>query len=451
MRALRLELRRSLAPWAGLLIVAAAVALLYSLSAPWWKGPEAWDAQWHSAAQWVRFLLVFLWPLVIGAGAVAGLRDHRSGTTDLLATAARPAWQRGAATAGALAICLVLGYLAVFALGAVQVIWNGGYFHLAWLPITAVGALSVVAGGWLGMGVARVFPSVLTPPLLAVSALVALVFLTISQDPSTEPTKVVPNQVTLLSPALWAMRNVYDTVAAAASTGQAIWLTGLALTGFGLLVATSVRLRLIALVPALLGVSLALPVLPARTFVPNEAASAWVCRENVCLSRMRSSTMDSFAPVAAEALRLLAKLPDAPTQVREVPQPRLHRGGVPRTPDVVPVHFNGAFRLVQPGDWLTELVAGAGTPTCFGQSDDEQLTVREAAARAAVGAWFTGELKPVRNYHFITEAAAEPARRAFDALRSLPVDQQVARVRAARAVGLSCQGDQLTALTDGTL
>ncbi|MEU0881398.1 hypothetical protein ABZ345_22530 [Lentzea sp. NPDC005914] len=448
MRALRVELRRSLAPWAGLLVVATAVALLYSLSAPWWKGPEASDAQWHSAAQWVRFLLVFLWPLVVGAGAVAGLRDHRAGTGDLFATAARPAWQRGAATAGALAIYLVLGYLVVFAIGAVQVVWHGGYPHLAWLPITAVGALAVVAGGWLGMGVARVFPSALTPPLLAVTSLVALVFLTISQD----RWQTLPNEVTLLSPALGAVRNVYETVSLAASAGQAIWLTGLALSGFGLLVATSVRLRALALVPALMGAAIALPVLPARTLVLDEAASTLVCRENVCLSRMRESTLDSFAPVAAEALRLLAKLPNPPTKVQEVPLPRVYEGGVPRTADVVPVHFNGdAFKRAQQGDWLAELVAGAGTPTCFGELDDGQKTIREAAARTAVAAWFTGDLKPLKYFRYIREGAAEPAQRAFDSLRGLPADQQVARVSAARAVGLSCRGDQLTALTNGAL
>lgn len=451
MKALRVELRRSVAPWAGLVLVGAAVTLLYSLSAPWWKGPEAWDEQWHSAAQWVRFLLVFLWPMVVGAGAIAGMRDHRAGIEDLLATTARPAWQRAAATAGALAFCLVVAYLLVFALGAVLVVGHGGYFHLAWLPITAVGALAVVAGGWLGMGVARVFPSVLTPPLLALSSLIALVFLTLSQDPVSEPEVVVPNQITLLSPALGAMRNVYDTVATAANTGQAIWLTGLALTGFGLYAAATTRLRLLALVPVVVSAAVALPLLPARTFVLNEAASAAVCRGNVCLSRMRESTLDAFAPVAEEALRLLAKLPDAPTSVREVPYPAENQDGIPRTADVVPVHFNGnAFDLATPGDWLAELVAGGGTPTCFNPDGSEKI-IREAAARTAVAAWFTGDLKPLPNYRLIRSGAAEPAARALAALRSLPADEQWARVNAAREVGLSCQGDQLAALTGGTL
>ncbi|MFJ5986980.1 hypothetical protein [Lentzea sp. NPDC092896] len=451
MKALRVELRRSIAPWAGLVLVGAAVTLLYSLSAPWWKGLEAWDEQWHSAAQWVRFLLVFLWPMVVGAGAIAGLRDHRAGTEDLLATTARPAWQRAAATAGALAFCLVAAYLLVFALGATLVVAHGGYFHLAWLPITAVGALAVVAGGWLGMGVARVFPSVLTPPLLALSSLIALVFLTVSQDPVSEPEVVVPNQITLLSPALGAMRNVYDTVATAANTGQAIWLTGIALTGFGLYAAATTRLRVLALAPVLVSAAIALPLLPARTFVLNEAASASVCRENVCLSRMHESTLDSFAPVAEEALRLLAKLPDAPTSVREVPYPAQNQGGIPRTADVVPVHFNGdPFRFATPSDWLAALVAGAGTPTCFSDLDGDEKVIREAAARTAVAAWFTGELKPLPDFRFIREGAAEPAGRALTALRSLPADEQLVRVTTARQVGLSCQGDQLAVLTGGT-
>lgn len=452
MRALRVELRRSIAPWAALFVLAAAVALVYSLSAPWWKGPEAWDAQWHSAAQWLRFLLVFLWPLVVGAGAIAGLRDHRAGTRDLFATTARPAWHRGIAAAGALGICLVLAYLAVFALGAVQVAANGGYFHLAWLPITAVGALAVVAGGWFGMGVARAVPSPLTPPLLVGGSLIFLVFLTISQDSSPASEVTLPNQVTLLSPALAATRNVYDTVAAPASAGQAIWLTGLALTGFGLYLATSARRRVLAMVPVLAGAAIALPVLPARTFVLNETASALVCRGEVCLSHMRESTLDSFAPVARDALRLLAKLPDAPKSVREVFDPRPVDGGIARTAAVVPVSFNSdTFKFAKPDEWLSALVAGGGTPSCLGETALDENTVREAAARTAVAAWFTGELKPLPAFRYVRDGAAGPAARAWEMLRALPAQEQLARVSAARAVGLSCRGDQLAVLTGGAL
>lgn len=142
----------------------------------------------------------------------------------------------------------------------------------------------------------------------------------------------------------------------------------------------------------------------------------------MCLSRLHESTLDSFAPVAEEALRLLAKLPDAPKSVREVFDPRPLHTGITRSPEVVPVSFNSdTFKFAKPGDWLPVLVAGGGTPSCLGDTSPDETTIREVAARTAVAAWFTGELKPLPHF------------------------------RSARAAGLSCQGDQLAVLTGGAL
>ena len=74
---LRTELRRSTAPVAGIGFLLGALALLYGLSGPWYKGSAPWDEQWTGLAQWTRHLMVFLWPLVVGVGAWQGLRDHR--------------------------------------------------------------------------------------------------------------------------------------------------------------------------------------------------------------------------------------------------------------------------------------------------------------------------------------------------------------------------------------
>ena len=82
---LRIELRRSIAPWAGLAVLVVALGFLFLLSGPWWKAPAAWTSQTTTAALWVRFLLVFLWPIVVGAGAIQGMRDSRSGMVELLA------------------------------------------------------------------------------------------------------------------------------------------------------------------------------------------------------------------------------------------------------------------------------------------------------------------------------------------------------------------------------
>jgi hypothetical protein len=445
-RALGIELRRSVAPWAALVVLVVAVAFLYLLSGPWWKGSENWTWQWTSAALWERFLLTFLWPIAVGAGALQGLRDQRSGMGELLRTTPRPTWQRAAATAGAVGLLLAVAYLALFLLGAVQVIGNGGYFHLGWLPIMVVGALSLVAGAWLGMGVARTFPSTLTPPLLAVAALVGMAFLLTSTDVGES---VIPNRITLLSPAFHQVRYVFDTVAASVNVGQAVWLTGLAATGFLLIVAGTARTRLVALLPVVLGAAVALPILPDQPYVVNTAATELVCRGQVCVTRLHESTLDALAGSGEEALRLLAKLPDAPTGVREVIFPLPEQGSFPRTSDTVPVHFDDLATAGENPDWTRGLLAGAGTPTCLGETDPDDLVVREMAARTVTAAWFLGDLKPVRAIKFQRKAVAPLAQQAWDALRALSAEEQVARVSAARAVGLSCRGDQLTALAGG--
>ena len=98
-RVLRIELRRSVAPWAGIVVLTTALAFLYLVSTAWWRGTTAWTAQWTSLALWTRALLFYLWPLAVGLGALQGLRDHRSTMPELLTTTPRPAWHR-AASAG---------------------------------------------------------------------------------------------------------------------------------------------------------------------------------------------------------------------------------------------------------------------------------------------------------------------------------------------------------------
>jgi hypothetical protein len=257
----------------GLLLLLVALAFLHGFDGPWWKGSGRWTAQWTSAAWWERYLLAFLWPLAVGAGALQGLRDHRSRMTELLATTPRPAGQRALRTAGASALALAVAYLLVFLVGAAQVVASDGYFHLGWLPVAAVGVLGLVAGSWLGMGIGRAVPSVLAPPVLAVSSLLGMTFLTVATDATTDGT--VPHRLALLSPTLPQVDDVYLTVAGRVSLGQTVWLLGVAATGFLLFAAVTRRARLLAPLPALLAAMVALPLLPseaARTFVPDAAA-----------------------------------------------------------------------------------------------------------------------------------------------------------------------------------
>ncbi|MER5226882.1 hypothetical protein [Streptomyces flaveus] len=448
-RILRIELRRSTAPWAGLLVLLVALAFLHLLSGPWWKGPEMWTAQWTSTARWERFLLAFLWPLATGAGAVQGLRDHRSGMRELLATAPRPGWQRAAKTAGASALTLAVAYLLVFLVGAVQVIAGDGYFHLAWLPILAVGVLGLVAGAWLGMGIGRTVPSALTPPVLAVTSLVATVSLVVVMDAAAEG--AVPNRVALLSPALPEVNDVFVTVAGRVSLGQALWLLGVAATGFLLLAAAQRRARLLALLPLALGAAVALPILPsdpARAFVVDAGATAPVCSGRVCVTEVSRTRLATLAGPGEDALRLLAKLPGAPGSVREATGAWPPRTRQSRTADVVPVDFDApGFRGDVAGEELTRsLLTGAGTPPCVDEEGEYgPRYVRERAARNVAAAWFLGELRP-HHSAYLRDEIDVLARPAWNALRALPADEQRARITALRAAALSCDGDLLDVL-----
>ncbi|HWO63516.1 MAG TPA: hypothetical protein VNO31_26130, partial [Umezawaea sp.] len=166
-RILGIELRRSVALWIGAIVMLVALGMFYLFSAPWTKGTVAWTEQLPATSHWVRFMLVFLWPLAIGAGALQGLRDDRSHMTELLTSTSRPALHRVAATGLVIGVVLAVAYLLLVTVGGAQALAGGGYFSLKWLPATLVGVLALVAGAWFGMGVGRAFPSPLVPPLVS--------------------------------------------------------------------------------------------------------------------------------------------------------------------------------------------------------------------------------------------------------------------------------------------
>lgn len=201
-RVLRTELRRSVAPWAGGVILTSALAFLYLVNGSWWTGTTAWTAQWTSLALWSRSLLFYLWPLAVGFGALQGLRDHRSRMVELLTSTPRPARHRAAVPAGATAITLASAYALLILVGGVQVLANTAYTHAGWLPISLVGALFLVAGALLGMGVGRALPSALTPPLLAMSAFAftALMHLSLGRTATTDPAGDSRSRIRTASP-----------------------------------------------------------------------------------------------------------------------------------------------------------------------------------------------------------------------------------------------------------
>lgn len=455
-RVLRIELRRSVAPWAGVVSLCVALAFLYLVSGPWWKGSAPWTSQWTSLALWTRFLLAVLWPLALALGALQGLRDHRSRMTELLTSTPRPARHRAATTASATAITLSAAFTLVVLLGAVQVIGTTEYTHLGWLPISLVAVLALVAGALLGMGIGRNLPSPLTPPALAVAAFVFVNLLRMSTE-SAVPTAVSgPTGVTLLSPAVDEMLNVFLTLSAPVHLGQTVWLLGMAVTGFALLAAATPRARLLALAPVLAGAVIALLVLPAdprRVYVVDEAAAAQVCDGPVCVSTVHQERLADLAGPGKEALRLLRRVlgAEAPTSVRESTARRGIFDAPERSRTAVLFDFGDSVIADAEGEQLTRALLGQGmAPVCFARSAGESGTVGELAAQSVVAGWVLGDLRPFEGALHTPSDQLATARPVFKELKALPWSEQVARVKAAHTAAVSCSGDPLSILDGGT-
>ncbi|MFE9023871.1 hypothetical protein ACFYNL_35625 [Streptomyces sp. NPDC007808] len=459
LRVLRIELRRSVAPWAGAVVLVSALAFLYAVNGAWWNGTAAWTAQWTSLALWTRGLLFYLWPLAVGLGALQGLRDHRSKMSELLTSTPRPGRHRAATQAGATAITLASSFALLVLVGGVQVLADTEYTHLGWLPISSVGALFLVAGALLGMGAGRAVPSVLTPPALTMVAFVftALMHMSLGRTETTTAagiTSTEPNRVSLLSPTV-EVRDALVTLSASVHVGQTIWLLGMAATGFALLVAATARARLLALAPVLAGATLALLVLPSdprRIHVVDKAAAELVCDGPVCVARTHQARLADLAEPGKEALRLLHRAlgGQAPVSVRENTAV-LPEGSTPRwSRDTVLFEFDDDIIAAAKGEELTwALVAKGMVPGCapVGWSS---FGGDEFAQTVAVG-WVLGDLRSLPG----TEAAG--LRRQVDAetrpvwkeLEALPRAEQLSRINAMRTAALSCEGDAFDALKGG--
>lgn len=459
-RVLRIELKRSVAPWAGAAVLTTALGFLLLLKGTLGNGTTAWTAQWTAMALWIRGLLFYLWPLAVGLGALQGLRDHRSKISELLATTPRPARHRAAVLVGATAAALASAFALLIVVGGVQVLANTEYTHLGWLPISLVGALALVAGAVLGMGTARALPSVLTPPLLAIGAFAFTVLMQMSLGRTQTSTAsgipvTEPNQLSLLSPAVQDVRDTLTTLSASVHIGQTIWLLGMAVSGFALLVAARPRTRLLALTPLPAGAAVALLVLPTdpdRMFVIDKAAAEPVCDGPVCVTRTQQGRLDDVAGPGKKALSLLhtALGGRAPVSVREN-DTVLQEGTTPKwSGRTMPLDFDDSGVVAsKSGQELTWVLVGKGmVPGCspVGWSG----TGGEDVARAVAVGWVLGDLKSLPD-------VAESIRRHVDSegrplwkkFRALPPAQQRARIDAMRAAALSCKGDALAALTGG--
>jgi hypothetical protein len=257
----------------------------------------------------------------------------------------------------------------------------------------------------------------------------------------------LPNRVALLSPALTEPRGVFVTTAVSVDSGQFIFFAGLAVTGVALLGARSVRTRLLGLLPAVLTGVLALSLFPAAPdddTALDSVAVQRLCDGTVCVTRMHEDRLPVMATAGREALRLLARVPGAPTRVDEETAPAV-ADNPSRDPAVVLVDLQSfpELRTADADALRLAMVAGAGTPSCYRAYDYSEADI---AARTISAAWFTGELRALPQYGHEWSYMQGTVTPVWQTFQRLPASTQLARITAMRQVLLTCQGNPLTAL-----
>jgi hypothetical protein len=449
-RILRIELRRSNARWMALLLLPAALTF----------GEAGRGLTVLALDQ--RQALFEVFPLAMGVAAWHARRERRSRLDELLATTARPRWQRVLPGAAALAVGALAAYLVSTAVDVGMVLAAGGYLSAVALPIIAVGGLALVVGVSFGLALGRWLPFVLVPPLLVVYLAAAVFFGDTEAYTEGPNASFEPPGWMLLWGDLQVVGTEFDFAAVTAGThlGQALWAVALATAGLIVFATTRLRTRAAAIVAVVLGAAVAVAVLPDRyadAYRLDPGAVALVCTPDpprVCVMRAHQAALADLRGPAREALAALAaKLPDAPAKVVEVtymaPPP-------PRADTVhVALQVSEDGREVRSGlgtapDIRWDLLLGAGTPGCANApAPGTPGRRRYEIARFVAAAWLLDQEPPApadpSDPGLLQRGETLPV---YQALRELPPAEQRARVAELREAELACDGrDRLELLT----
>ena len=242
-RILRIELRRSVALWAALLIAAVGVFVLVRQQ----PAVRVVDGAGHRSARHAAA------DLAAGAGG-RGLAGHSAsaapGSRSCSSTTPRPRRRRVLPVATAMAIAAVAAYLVMLAGGAGHLRHLDAYFPPGAVPLIVLGALAMVAAVWLGLAIGALLPSPLTAPMLAVIGFLALALL-----PSHRLVRLASQRRArfLLFPQLAGPRDGASRCRCSprrANLSQALWLVALAATGLALFAAARPGTRLAAVLPS---------------------------------------------------------------------------------------------------------------------------------------------------------------------------------------------------------
>lgn len=427
-RVLGIELRRSAAPGTVLILSVAGVVLLFFAEG------VSFATGWMQLAMAQRLYLAVLWPVALAAGAWQAGRERRSKVAELFASTPRPRVHRTVPTLAAMAVAVVCAYLVAGIAGGLWIMGTAEYLPVQVFAVTAVGALALVAAVWLGLAVGRLLPWLVTAPAVGIAGLALLLLIPGATRPH--------GWLALVFSPIYEMNlpGPYTTVPGRASAAQAVWLAALAVTAVLLFASGGWRTRVAALMPVVLGVALAITVMPHQNRFVTDAidpvAKELVCTGDdprVCVSRVHSGLLPEVTGPAREGLKVLAKLPDAPTLVHEDTTTYFPEIFPAWRTDVVLLEIEAGAdgHLANKPGVLAAVVAGAfaSPPGC---EDYTGMSDRLAAAY-----WLIGR-EPVADGVHGPENDAEAAE-LWNNLRRLPAAEADARVVALRRDALQCK------------
>lgn len=461
-RIMKTEVRRTAVPGIALLllVIGAAFTLLST---------EFFAGRWTQLALYGRGSLLLLIPLALAGGAWLGRRDGRSRVGELFATTVRPRWQRTLPLAVGYAAVMVVVYLLATAVGAIWVAPTAAYFSSTVFGIVAVGALGMVAASWLGMAAGRAVPRIVTAPVLAVVgfAVVALLpdFVSMAgYDANFVKTRPDPSAL-LLTPAFPGGFDDLQTLPASVSALQAMWLAALAGTAL-LLIGTARRsLLALAVLPAVLGAAVAVPLLPTGGYygaaVVDPAATELVCDDDgpqVCVRKVHAALLPEIVGPVREVLTLAAaKLPNPPVRAEETARLAAYAApdqqAVRRDADTLVFYWPGFTSSgkadLSDGYFRTELLESVWTQECEEVSGipGQMVSLSKPSpyqAEAVAVAWLAGE--PPQQQSWWRPEDEQQIAGGYRALTALPADQQRQLAEQARDAALSCDYDRFEEL-----
>ncbi|WP_394619828.1 hypothetical protein JNUCC0626_12220 [Lentzea sp. JNUCC 0626] len=437
MTGLRIELRRSTALWAGLLVLVSGGGMLWLITSEGslWKGNST------SALLELRLPIAYVWALVVGLATLQGMRDSRAGVTELFATTAKPTWKRLGTLAGSVAGVVAVATALLCAGLVARVVFHGGFVSIGFVPLALTAILALASSTLLGLAIGRLLPHPLTVPV----ALVATFMVATTGGRALEvrsPGDEI-SALALLTPVMNPPSSDLVTTSTSVDLGQLAWFTGLGATAFLLLVARGLLGRLAALVPAGLALALALSIMPTKysdVLVPDSIASKLVCDDDVCVGQVHADRLPAVAEAGKAALAKLAVLPGAPKAVHEDTSAMAHLTAPQRSQQIVYLKTTGYPRtLAMSADEIRlELLSGAGVASCDAPNS---FNTFEGTVRYITAGYFNGDL---------AKLASEPLMwtngqlrgeidQTWQRFRAQPAGEQLARITEVRRMMLACE------------